>query len=117
MLKSADVKMDNQFHTYQSAHTQATKSTSKLIASVWLLHIPPKLLFAIIPRVSTSNGEQNLTSKPVAGQKWKELIESRMEQMLIGETNVMTDAQQFSCIDKLLPPPQQAPDNRHGKYQ
>jgi len=119
MLTSTDVRIGNQLHTYWSAHAQTPKLISKPIASTQLLHIPPKLQFGggitITPRASTSNEEQNITIKPVAGQKRKELIESRMDQILIGEKNVVTDAQWFSCIDKLLPLPHQAPDNKHGK--
>ena len=45
MSTSVDVKIDNQLHTYQSAHAQTPKLISKPIASTWLLHIPPKLQF------------------------------------------------------------------------
>jgi len=47
----------------------------------------------------------------------KELIEARMDQTLIGKTDAIAAVQQcaFSSIDKLLPPPQQAPENNHGK--
>ena len=119
MSTSTDVKIDNQLHTYRSAYAQSPKSISKPIASSRLLHIPPKLQsgggITRTPRVSTSNVDQAIMTKPVAGHKRKELSESRTDQTLIGETNVMTDAHRFSCVDELLPPPQQAPKNNHGK--
>jgi len=47
----------------------------------------------------------------------KELIKAKMDQTLIGETVAIAAVHQcaFSSIDKLLPLPQQAPENKHGK--
>jgi len=53
-------------------------------------------------------------AKPIAGSQ-KELMEARMDQLLIGKNSQNCESMHLPSVNRLLLPPQQAPDNEYSK--